>query len=148
MHTLLERLQRTIHPESAGSKSDDVVYAVSRCHPTRVAVYAAAFQGHWKVAFFPNLGAVMAAVAKRKPRAVFYDHTNGGRDWDQYCSDLAHLGIPFILLAHKPNDETFMVLLARGGYHAWGTPLASEQILSAVEFAEEMAGMRAVPEPV
>jgi hypothetical protein len=118
--------------------SENVVYAVSNCHPTRIAVYAAAFQGHWSVEFKPSLEHVMEAVRIRRPRAVFYDHTNRGREWDQYCSEISRMGIPFILLAHKPHDETFMVLLSRGGYHAWGTPLASEQILKAVALAEEI----------
>jgi hypothetical protein len=117
---------------------ENLIYAVSNCHPTRIAVYAAAFQGNWKVTFLRDLDEVMKAVKRRRPKAVFYDHTNGGRDWDRYCSDLSQMGIPFILLAHKPNDETFLILLARGGYHAWGTPLASEQILKAVAFAEEL----------
>ena len=123
-----------------GSDDEPIIYAVSNCHPTRVALYAAAFQGGWKVEFMKSLQDVVKASRKRKPKAVFYDHGDG-QPWDQYCSTLSAQGIPFILLGHKRSDETFLVLLARGGYHAWGNPLASEDIVKAVEFAEEVAGL-------
>lgn len=116
-----------------------MVFAVSNCHPTRVAIYAAAFQGGWKVVFMRSLSEVVEAVHTRRPRAVLYDHREGGPRWDHYCSNLAGEGVPFILLAHSYCDQAFMLLLTAGGYPACGSPLTSEDIVKAVHLAEEVA---------
>ncbi len=121
------------------SGADPVVFAVSHCHPTRIALHAAAFQGGWKVLFMPGLREVLEAAQTQKPRAVFYDHSGSGTEWGDSCSTLAAQGIPFILLGHRTSDETFLVLLARGGYNAWGDPLTSEDIVKAVSLAEEIS---------
>jgi hypothetical protein len=143
---LMHGLGRAVHAGSHELVEESVVFAVTNCHPTRVAIYAAAFQGGWKVEFMRSLSDVLEATRSRTPKAVFYEHIGGGTSWDRYCSLLAGKGIPFILLGHKTSDETFLVLLAAGGYHAWGNPLTSEDIVKAVELAEEVAGMaRAVP---
>jgi hypothetical protein len=114
-------------------------------YPTRILLYEAAFQGGWKIEFIKSLRDVLERTRSRKPKAVFYDHDTGLAGWDQYCSALAAQGVPFILLGHKSCDDAFMVLLERGGYHAWGNPLHSEDVVKAVEFAEEVTSLSHAP---
>ena len=128
-------------------EEDPVVFAVTNRYPIRLVLYAAAFQGGWKVQFMKSLSEVKAATPVERPKAVFYDHAAGDPAWDRYCSSLSREGIPFILLAHKSVDETFLIALAAGGYHAWGDPLTSEEIVKAVNFAGEVAGLAHVPVP-
>jgi hypothetical protein len=143
---LMRGLGRAVHAGSHASVEEPLVFAVSNCHPTRVVLYAAAFQGGWRIEFMRSLRDVLQATRIRKPKAVFYDHATGPDEaWNQYCSVLASEGVPFILLAHKSCDEIFMVLLASGGYHAWGNPLSSEDIVKAVDLAEEVAGLSHAP---
>jgi hypothetical protein len=130
-----------------GSRSEEpLVFAVTHCYPMRVVLYAAAFQGGWNLQFLKSLGEALHAVSARRPRAVFYDHAAGDPAWRQYCSSLFREGIPFIALAHNSDDETFLSVLAAGGYPAFGEPLTSEGILNAVDFAEELAGRARLPE--
>jgi hypothetical protein len=137
---LMHGLERAVHSSPRESIEESVVFAVTNCHPTRVAIYAAAFQGGWRVEFMRSLREAVDAARVRKPKAVFYDHADQA-PWDQYCSTLAADGIPFILLAHKSCDETFLVLLAAGGYYASGNPLTSEDIVNAVNLAESVAAL-------
>jgi hypothetical protein len=132
-------IERVVSPEP--HTGEDLVFAVTNCHPTRIALYAAAFHGGWHIEIMRSLDEMMEAVRSRKPKAVFYEHTDDGFAWDQYCSALSRQGIPFILLAHKACDETFLVLLGAGGYHAWGNPLTSEEIVKALELVEEVRGL-------
>ena len=134
----MQSLGRAVHARPLSSARETLVFAVTNCHPTRVVLYAAAFQRGWKVEFMRSLRDVREAVRSRRPIAVFYEHANDGTPWDRYCSTLAGEGIPFVLLGHKSCDETFLILLACGGYHAWGNPLTSEEIVKAVEFAGEV----------
>lgn len=138
--TLMKSIGRVRPAATKDSPTEPVVFAVCNCYPTRILLYAAAFQGGWKVEFMDSLAQVLNAVRNRRPKAVTYDHAMGTRNWDRYCSALAADRVPFILLGHKSCDETFLVLLASGGYHAFGNPLTSEEIVKAVEFAEEVAG--------
>jgi hypothetical protein len=127
------------------SGKDPVVFAVTKCYPTRLVLYAAAFQGGWKVHFMKSLQEAVTATRSQRPKAVFYDHAVGDPAWDQYCSSLSHAGVPFILLAHKNLDETFLVVLAAGGYQASGDPLTSEEIVKAVDFSSEVARLAHAP---
>ena len=122
-----------------------VVFAVSNCYPTRIVLYAAAFQGGWNVQFMKSLREALEASYSRMPKAVFYDHRAGDPVWHEYCSSFAREGVPFVFLGHKSDDETFMVVLASGGYQAWGDPLSSEEIVKAVDFAVEVAGPTRAP---
>ena len=126
---LMRVFKRAVPREVLVDRHEPLIFAVSKCYPTRIILYAAAFQAGWKVEFLNSLDAVLAETRTRRPRAVCYDHTNADTGWDQCCSALALLNIPFILLAHKASDETFMTLLGCGGYHAWGNPLSSEDIV-------------------
>lgn len=124
---------------------EPVVYAVTKNYPTRVVLYAAAFQGGWTIRFMKSLGEALAAAEHEKPRAVFYDHAIRDSEWDRYCASFSQAGVPFVLLAHKDDDETFLVLLAAGGYHAWGNPLTSENVVNAMSFAGEISKLAAAP---
>jgi hypothetical protein len=88
-----------------------------------------------------SLRDVAEAIRSRKPRAVFYHHEIAGTPWNGYCARIAGEGIPFILLSHKSSDDTFLAALTCGGYHAWGIPLYSEDIVRALAGAEEVTGL-------
>ena len=139
IHSLWHGLERAVHSGPPDSAALPLVFAVSNCYPTRIVLYAAAFQGGWKVEFFRSLRELLEAARTRTPKAVFYDHTGDRREWDGYCSKLSSMGIPFIVLGHKNCDETFLVLLTHGGYYACGDPLCSEEIVKAVSLAEDVA---------
>jgi hypothetical protein len=142
---LMRYIQQNSRPDSGASDREPVVFAVTNRYPTRLVLYAAAFQGGWKVHFMKSLRQVVAATRTEKPKAVFYDHAAGDPAWDYYCATLSREGVPFVLLANKNIDETFLVVLAAGGYQAWGDPLTSEEIVQAVEFAGEVATLARVP---
>ena len=140
-----KRVQENSQAGSHISDQETEVFAVTNCYPTRIVLYAAAFQGGWKVHFMKSLREALDATHSRRPKAVFYDHHAGDPAWDEYCSSFSREGVPFVLLAHKNDDETFLVVLAAGGYQAWGDPLTSEDIVKAVEFAGEVAELARVP---
>jgi hypothetical protein len=142
MNWIWHVVQTLTHGRENGPEGESLVFAVTNCYPTRIALYAAAFQGNWKIVFMKSLREVQEAVRARKPRAIFFEHSPENTDWDRHCSAFATQDIPFILLAHRNCDETFLVLLAHGGYHAWGNPLTSENIVNAVDLAEEVAADR------
>jgi hypothetical protein len=121
------------------------VFAVTNCYPTRIVLYAAAFQGGWKVRFMKSLQEALEATHLKKPKAIFYDHDAGDPAWDRYSSSFSREGVPFVLLAHKNDDETFMVVLATGGYQVWGDPLTSEHMVKAVDFAGEVSNLAKIP---
>ena len=146
LRALMTCTRRSAPPDPHDRRHDEpLVFAVTRRYPTRLVLYAAAFQGGWRVHFMKSLREVVKATGTRKPKAVFYDHAAGDPAWDQSCSTLSREGIPFVLLANKKVDETFLVVLASGGYQAWGDPLTSEEIVRAVEFAGEMLALSRVP---
>ena len=140
---LLKHFQQRTGSGSTGGETE--LFAVTNCYPTRIVLYAAAFQGGWKVQFMKSLHEAMQETYSRKPKAVFYDHNVGDPAWHQYCSSFSREGVPFVLLAHKSDDETFLIVLAAGGYQAWGDPLTSEEIVKAVVFAGEVADLARVP---
>ncbi len=142
---LMQGIGRVVHVRSRESGEESLVFAVSNCHPTRVALYAAAFHGGWKIEFMKSLRDVVDACRSRRPRVVLYDPLVGGPPWNAGCASLAGEGVPFILLARRISDETFMNLIACGGYHASGASLNSEDILKAVDLAEEVAGLVRAP---
>jgi DNA-binding response OmpR family regulator len=142
---VIRHFQLDDHADSRRTGEEPLVLAMTHCHPTRVMLYAAAFQGGWKVHFVKSLREALETAHRQKPQAVFYDHAIGDRDWDHYCSALSRERIPFVLLAHKADDETFLLVLATGGYQTWGDPLTSEEIVKAVEFAKEVVGLARVP---
>jgi hypothetical protein len=145
LRMFMQSLGRAVRRGSHGSAEESVVFAVTNCYPTRIVLYEAAFQGGWKVQFRKSLGDVLEESRSGKPKAVFYDYACGAAEWEQYCSVLAADGVPFVLVARKISDEILMVLLERGGYHAWGNPLCSEDIVKAVDFAEEVASLSGTP---
>jgi hypothetical protein len=145
MRMWMRGLGRAVHAGSHRSGEQPVVFAVSNCYPTRIVLYAAAFQANWNLEFVSSLDKVLAASRSRRPKVVFYDHACGLAKWDQCCSALASERIPFILLARKASDETFMRLLACGGYHAWGDPLNSEDLIKALDLAEEVDVLSRAP---
>jgi len=129
-----------------GSQSEQpLVLAVTHCHPIRVVLYAAAFQGGWRFHFTKSLRAALDVASTRRPKAVFYDHAAGDPAWCQYCLCLSREGIPFVSVAHKNDDSIFFGVLAAGGYQACGEPLTSEEIVNVVDFAQEVAGLAHVP---
>ena len=140
LRTLVNRFQQD-YPAGPRGSGEEVVYAVAKCHPVRVALYTAAFQGGWKIEFKNSLQETLEAARFRKPKAVFYDHAMGDPTWDHYGSQFRLQDIRFVLLAHKASDEVFMIVLSVGGYYASGDPLTSEDIVKAVDFAEEVAGL-------
>jgi hypothetical protein len=142
---LVNWFQRKCHGGPRDLSEGPEVFAVTNCYPTRIVLYAAAFQGGWKLHFMKSLREALEATHSRRPKAVFYDHHVGDPVWDQYCTSFSHMGVPFVLLAHKTDDETFLVVLAAGGYQAWGDPLTSEEVVKAVDFASDMAGLAPVP---
>jgi hypothetical protein len=121
-----------------GAAEEPVVFAVGSCHPMRIALYAAAFQAHWKVKFMTSLGDIVKALPSRRPKAVFCYDPAGGTAWARQCSALTVAGVPFVLLSPQLGDDAFSTLLESGGYPVWGSPWNSENIVKAVEFAEEM----------
>jgi hypothetical protein len=141
MRMFMRGIERVVSPERHADEDEALVFAVTNCHPTRIILYAAAFHSGWHIEIMRTLGDMMEAIRTRRPKAVFYEHSDDGVAWDQYCSALARQDIPFILLAHKACDETFLVLLGAGGYHAWGTPLTSEEVVKALELVEEVGGL-------
>jgi hypothetical protein len=138
---LLKGVSRMILPATNAGDTRPIVFAVSHCHPTRIALYAAAFQGGWRVEFLPSLQDVLVAARTRRPKAVFYEHINEEDAWDSCCSALSAEGIPFIFKGRKTTDEIFLLLLASGGYYAAGEPLRSEEIVKAVDLGEQLAGL-------
>jgi hypothetical protein len=140
---LVRKVQRRSNRSSQSEQS--LVLAVTNCHPTRVVLYAASFQSGWTVRFMKSLGEVADAASTERPKAVFYDQTAGDPDWPRYCSSLSREGVPFVSLAHKNDDDTFLMVLAAGGYQAWGEPLTSEGVMNAVGFAEEVSWLPRVP---
>lgn len=142
--TAARYLRRNSRADSEGL-DEPVVFAVTNCYPTRIVLYAAAFQGGWKVRFMKSLGDVLEAAYDRVPKAVFYDQDGGDPAWERYCSFFSFENVPFVLLAHTNADETFLRVVAAGGYQAWGNPLTSEEIVRAVTFAGEVAGLPRVP---
>ena len=143
--SVMRHVQQEVPGGLRHTDAEPLVFAVANCYPTRIVLYAAAFQGGWRVEFMKSLRAAVEAARSRRPKAVFYDHGGEEPHWDNYCSALSRQGIPFILLAHKNVDETFLVVLAAGGYQAWGDPLTSEDVVKAVEFAGELSGLAHVP---
>jgi hypothetical protein len=140
---LLKPFQRR---SGCGSRSEEpLVFAVTHCYPMRVVLYAAAFQGGWNLHFMNSLREVVDAASTQRPKAVLYDPAAGDPSWRQYCSSLFRDRIPFVCLAHKRDDDAFLSVLAAGGFQACGEPLTSEEILSVVDFAEEVGGMAHVP---
>ena len=139
VRALMRYIQQNSRTHS--SPEEPVVFAVTNCYPTRLMLYAAAFQGGWKVHFMKSLREAAETTRVQRPKAVFYDHTVGDPAWDRYCAALSLECVPFVLLAHKKVDETFLVVLAAGGYQAWGDPLTSEEVVKAVDFGVEMAGL-------
>lgn len=146
---LIAELWKRACSESHIPEEQPAVLAVTNRYPTRLVLYAAAFQGGWKVHFMPSLGDAVAAVPTLAPKAVFYDYAVGDPAWDTYCSMLSQQGIPFVFLANRNpqenNDKTFLIVLASGGYQAWGDPLTSEEVVKAVDFAGEVAALAHVP---
>jgi hypothetical protein len=126
-------------------RNEPLVFAVTNRYPTRVALYAAAFQGGWRVQFLKSLRQAAEMAREERPKAVFYDHASGDPAWDRYCSSLSGEGVPFVFLANRNDDQTFLSVLAAGGYHASGDPLRSEEIVKAVDFAGEVAALGHVP---
>lgn len=141
LHSLLHGVGRMVSSGGPPVFEGPVVFAVSHCHPTRIALYAAAFQGGWRVHFLPSLRDVQQASLKYRPRAVFYEHTCDGVRWDRACAAFAAEHIPFIFKGRRTTDDTFLLLLASGGYYAAGEPLRSEEIVKAVELADELTGL-------
>jgi len=141
MRMFLRGIERVVSSETHEDPDQALVYAVTNCHPTRIVLYSAAFHCGWHIEIMRSLPEMMEAIRTRRPRVVFYEYSNDGASWDKYCSALSRQGIPFILLAHKACDETFLLLLGAGGYHAWGNPLTSEEIVKALELAEEFHGL-------
>jgi hypothetical protein len=137
----IRRIAKALGCASDNRKDEPEVIAITNCYPTRLILYTAAFQGGWKVQFLPSLRAALEGLGSRHPRAVLYDNTCGDSAWQGYCSAFSQCGIPFVLVDHKSNDETFLVALSAGAYPAWGAPLTSEGVVKAVEIAEEIIGL-------
>jgi hypothetical protein len=110
-----------------------------------VVLYAAAFHGGWKLHLMKSLGKVLEAAASRRPKAVVYDHRAADPAWHECCSALSREGVPFVSLAPSSDDETFLTVVAAGGYQAHDDPLTSEGVVDAVDFAEEIARLAHVP---
>lgn len=117
------------------------VFAVTHCYPTRLVLYAAAFQGGWKVHFMKSLRTAVEAASVDRPLAVFYDHDEDDGAWQKFCSSLSRDGVPFVFLARQSDDEDFLAVIAAGGYPVPGDPLTSEEIVKAVDFAGEVAAL-------
>jgi hypothetical protein len=128
-----------------GSAEEPLVFAVTHCYPTRLALYAAAFQGGWKVIFRKSIREAAEAAQSCRAKAVFYDPVVGDTGWRCYCSLLSREGVPFVFMAHPRDDDAFLAVLAAGGYQVSGDPLTSEEIVKAVDFAEEVAALARVP---
>lgn len=120
-----------------------MVFAVTRCYPTRLALYAAAFQGGWRVNFRKSIREAAETARSSGAKAVFYDPRAGDPGWKRYCSVLSRQGVPFVYLARCPDDDAFLAVLSAGGYQVSGNPLTSEVIVKAVDFAGEMASLLA-----
>ena len=121
------------------------VFAVTNRYPTRIALYAAAFQGNWRVHFMKSLRETAETARGQRPIAVFYDQYCADPAWGRYCSSLSGEGIPFVFLADKSDDEIFLNVMAAGGYLACSDPLTSEEIVKAMDLAGEFAGLVNVP---
>ena len=142
LRSLLGEFGRMAQTASSHPNSRKPVFAVATCHPTRILLFSAAFQAGWSIVFLRSLNDVLEMSRTLRPKAVLYDHMTADRtDWAQYCSAFTSQDIPFVLLAHKNNDETFLTSLAHGGYHAYINTLRSEEIVRAVELADEMVGL-------
>ncbi len=128
-----------------GGVEEQLVFAVTRCYPTRLALYAAAFQGGWRVHFTKSIREAAEESRTSMPIAVFYDAAAGDPGWKRCCLSLSREGVPFVFLARNSDDEAFLAVLAAGGYPVSGDPLTSEEIVKAVDFAGELATLSRVP---
>lgn len=125
-------------------RDEQLVFAITNRYPAKVALYAAAFEGGWRVQFLKSLSEAAETAYQERPKAVFYDHAANDPAWDRYCSSLSNEGIPFVFLANRNDDQNFLKVLTAGGYHACGDPLTSEEIVKAVDFAGEVAALGSV----
>ena len=126
-------------------REEPLVLAITNRYPTRIALYAAAFQGNWRVHFMKSLREAAEASQGQRPIGVFYDQSCADPAWGWYCSSLSGEGIPFVFLADKSDDEIFLNVMAAGGYLACSDPLTSEEIVKAMDLAGEFAGLVNVP---
>lgn len=130
---------------SARARREPLVFAVTRCYPTRLKLYAAAFQGGWKVDFRNSIRDAAEAAQVARPRAVFYDPTAGDPGWKRYCTSLSREGVPFVLVSHSWDDDAFLAVVAAGGYQVGGDPLTSEKIVKTLDLAGEVSALRRAP---
>jgi hypothetical protein len=132
-------------PGTDSLSQQPLVLAITYCYPIRVALYAAAFRSRWNLRFIKSLGNARNIASTQRPKAVLYDHAAADPAWSEYCAALSREGVPFVSLALGSDDDTFLTVLAGGGYLACGGQLTSEGIVNAVNFAEEIAGLAHVP---
>src|SRR5579862_1717341 len=86
----VRKLMNSIHRENHRGRVDDgLVFAVTNCYPTRVVLYAAAFQGGWTVEFVRSLSDTVALTRFRRPKAVLYENTGDAKGWERHCAALA-----------------------------------------------------------
>jgi DNA-binding NtrC family response regulator len=128
-------------------RSDDegTVLAITNCYPSRVALYSAAFHRGWRIEFVKSLALMQEAIGAHRPKAVVYDHTTGDAAWEQHCSRVNRLGIPFVVITNKLLDDTFLCALSAGAFYAAGEPVSSEEILKAFDLAEEVGSFIGKP---
>jgi hypothetical protein len=132
-------------PDACGDPGEEsLVIAVTNCYPTRILLYATAFQADWRMLFAKSLGEALDAARLRRPKAVLYDRATEDPAWREFCSVCSARGVPFVLLGRKEQDDSFLAVLTAGGYPAWADPLTTEEIVNAVSFAEEMSWLTRV----